>query len=164
MESISDQFLVMWSWLLMIPCLSLAGMITWRSTMGTLRMPTCWGSTAATSPPHPSSHLDPRSTSSSCRTTLTRGRAFRYDMKSSKQVKESRLLLLVLFSTEAENSHSCSFWSWCDVFFQHHKLILWSQDKEASFRQSAQKQKCSPISDGCFLMWQLQLLFCLSVI
>lgn len=62
------------------------GMIMWRSTMGTLSRPTCWGSTAATSPLHQSYRRGLRCTSSLCQTTPTRGRASRCATKSSKPV------------------------------------------------------------------------------
>lgn len=59
--------------------------------MGTRRRPTCWGSTAATSPLHRSYRPGRRSTSSSCPTTPTRGRASLCATRSSKQVNGSLL-------------------------------------------------------------------------
>lgn len=67
--------------------LSSAGMTTWRSMTGTLSQPICWGSTAATSPPLPSSRRGRRSSSSSCRTTPSTGRASHCATKSTKQVR-----------------------------------------------------------------------------
>lgn len=66
--------------------LSHPGTTTSRSMTGIQSRPTCWGSTAATSLRRQSYHQGPRSTSSSCPTTPTRGRASRCATKSSKLV------------------------------------------------------------------------------
>lgn len=61
--------------------------ITSRSTTETPSRLTCWGSTAATSPPRPSYRPGRPSTLSLCLTMPTRGRASRCAMKYTRPVR-----------------------------------------------------------------------------
>lgn len=65
--------------------------------MGTRSRLTCWGSTAATSPPHPSYRQGLPSTSSLCLTMPTRGRASLCATKSTRPVCTSHNLCCFLF-------------------------------------------------------------------